>query len=155
MSAEAKILALNLELPPVGKPLGAYQPIVVTGNMAYLSGHGPVDSGGGYTKGRIGEDLTKEQGYDAARRTALAILATLKDKFGSLDRVERIVKVVGMVNSSPDFYEHPAVINGCSELLRDVFGDDQGVAARSAFGVAALPAGWVVEIEAIVEIKPG
>ncbi|MEM7313077.1 MAG: RidA family protein [Planctomycetota bacterium] len=153
MSAEAKIKELNLELPPVGKPLGAYQPIVISGNMAYLSGHGPIQPDGSFAKGRVGENMTKEQGYDAARRTALAIMATLRDKLGSLDKVERIVKVVGMVNSTPDFYEQPAVINGCSELLREVFGEDHGVAARSAFGVAALPAGWVVEIEAIVGIK--
>jgi enamine deaminase RidA (YjgF/YER057c/UK114 family) len=153
MSAEAKLTELGLELPAVGKPLGAYQPIVISGNMAYLSGHGPIQPDGTFTKGRVGENVTKEEAYDAARRTALAMLATVRDKVGSLDQVARIVKVVGMVNCTPDFYEQPAVINGCSELLRDIFGEDNGVAARSAVGVAALPAGWVVEIEAIIEIK--
>jgi enamine deaminase RidA (YjgF/YER057c/UK114 family) len=153
MSAEAKLTELGLELPAVGKPLGAYQPIVISGNMAYLSGHGPIQPDGTFTKGRVGENVTKEEAYDAARRTALAMLATVRDKVGSLDQVARIVKVVGMVNCTPDFYEQPAVINGCSELLRDIFGEARGVAARSAVGVAALPAGWVVEIEAIIEIK--
>ncbi len=133
--------------------MGAYRPLVVAGNMAYLSGHGPLHPDGTMTLGRVGEDRTKDEGYAAARQTGLALLATLRQELGSLDKIQRVVKILGMVNCVPAFTEQPAVINGCSELFRDVFGDEAGIAARSAVGVAALPAGMLVEIEAIFEAK--
>ncbi|HEY4233563.1 MAG TPA: RidA family protein [Lacipirellulaceae bacterium] len=152
MSAEARLKELNLELPAAGRALGVYKPIVVVRGLAYLSGHGPVGADGTATCGRLGEDLTREAGYDAARRTALAVLSTLRQHCGSLDRVRRLVKTTGFVQSTADFREHPAVINGFSELIRDVFGADAGIGARSALGVPSLPAGWAVEIETIFEL---
>lgn len=152
MSHEARLIELNLELPSGPRKLGVYKPVLVVGGLAYVSGHGPVGVDGTAICGRLGEDLQKDAGYDAARRTALNMLATLRQEFGSLDNVRRLVKTTGFVNSAPTFNDHPAVINGFSELIRDVFGSDHGVGARSALGVAALPAGWAVEIEAIFEV---
>lgn len=154
MSADAKIAELKLDLPPAPKPMGVYKPIVITGNIAYLSGHGPLKSDKSLITGRVGDDVDQQGGYDAARQTGLALLATLREGLGSLDRVVKLVKVLGMVNCTPDFTEHPAVINGCSELFRDVFGEDAGVAARSAVGMGSLPGNIPVEIEAIFEIQP-
>lgn len=154
MSADAKIEELGLDLPPAPKPMGVYKPIVISGNMAYLSGHGPLKSDKTLILGRVGDDVDQQGGYDAARQTGLALLATLREGLGSLDRVVKLVKVLGMVNCTSDFTEHPAVINGCSELFRDVFGPDNGVAARSAIGMGSLPGNIPVEIEAIFEITP-
>ncbi len=154
MSAEQKIKELGLELPPAPKPMGVYKPVVIIGNLAYLSGHGPLLADGTLLKGRVGDDVDQQFGYDAARQTGLALLATLQAHLGSLDRVVRLIKVLGMVNSTADFENHPAVINGCSELFADVFGADHGVAARSAIGMGSLPGKIPVEIEAIFEIKP-
>lgn len=151
MSAEIRLRELGLELPPAGKALGVYKPVVVAGGLAYLSGHGPVGADGTAICGRLGDDLDQQAGYEAARRTGLAVLATLRNHCGSLDRVRRLVKTTGFVQATPDFTAHPAVINGFSELMRDVFGPEAGVAARSALGVASLPAGWAVEIEAVFE----
>ena len=153
MSADAKIKELNLELPPAPKPMGVYKPIVVAGNMAYVSGHGPLKPDGKLITGRVGADLDEQAGYDAARQTGLAILATLQKGLGSLDKVKRVVKVLGMVNSTADFQKHPAVINGCSELFAQVFGDDAGVGARSAVGMGSLPGNIPVEVEAIFEVE--
>jgi len=153
MSAETRLQELGLELPPAGKALGVYKPILVVDGLAYLSGHGPVSADGTAICGRLGDDLDEAAGYEAARRTGLAVLATLRGHCGSLDRVRRLVKTTGFVQAAPDFTQHPAVINGFSELMRDVFGPDAGVAARSAMGVASLPAGWAVEIETIFEIE--
>jgi enamine deaminase RidA (YjgF/YER057c/UK114 family) len=152
MGAETRVKELNLELPPAGRALGVYKPFVVVNGLAYLSGHGPVGLDGTAICGRLGENLDREAGYEAARRTALAVLATLRQGCGSLDRVRRLVKTTGFVQSTADFKEHPAVINGFSELMRDVFGPDAGIGARSALGVPALPAGWAVEIETIFEV---
>jgi enamine deaminase RidA (YjgF/YER057c/UK114 family) len=152
MGHEERLQQLELELPPVGKSIGVYKLVVVTNGMAYLSGHGPVAADGTAMVGRLGDTMQKEEGYEAARRTALRMLATLRQEFGSLDSISRLVKTLGFVNSTPDFKDHPAVINGFSELMRDVFGSDNGVGARSALGVAALPGGWPVEIEAIFEL---
>lgn len=152
MSYEARLAELKLELPPAPKPVGVYQPIVIVGNMAYLSGHGPLQADGSLLTGCVGRDVDQAAGYAAARQTGLALLATLRRGLGSLDRVRRVVKVFGMVNCLADFKQHPAVINGCSELLAEVFGTEHGVGARSAIGVVSLPAGMTVEIEAIVEI---
>ncbi len=152
MSAESRLRELGLVLPAAPKPMGAYRPIVIVGQMAYLSGHGPLQPDGTLMRGRIGEDRTVEDGYAAARQTGLALLATLRDELGDLDRVQRIVKLLGMVNCVPSFYDQPSVVNGCSELFREVFGETAGIAARSAVGVASLPAGMLVEIEAIVQL---
>ncbi|MCI0334154.1 MAG: RidA family protein [Planctomycetes bacterium] len=153
MSHEARLKELKLELPQAGRSLGVYRPVLVAGGMAYLSGHGPVGVDGTAVCGKLGDNLQKETGYDASRRTGLAILASLRQHFGSLDAVRRIVKTTGFVNATPDFKDHPAVINGFSELIHDVFGPEAGVGARSAMGVASLPAGWAVEIEAIFELE--
>ncbi len=152
MSAETRLKELGLELPPAGKALGVYKPVIVAGGLAYLSGHGPVGADGKAICGRLGDDLDQPAGYEAARRTGLAVLATLRAHCGSLDRVRRLVKTTGFVQATPDFTAHPAVVNGFSELMRDVFGPDAGVAARSALGVASLPAGWAVEIETVFEL---
>ena len=120
--------------------------------MAYLSGHGPLDKEKNLVTGRLGLDMDVEAGYDAARLTGLGMLATLQNHLGSLDKVRRLVKLLGLVRCTDGFTDQPAVINGCSELFRDVFGEDAGVAARSALGTNALPGGIAVEIEAIFEV---
>lgn len=153
MGADARIEELGLELPPAPKPQGVYKPIVIVGDMAYVSGHGPLKSDGTLMSGRVGSEVDQQAGYDAARQTGLAILATLRANLGSLDRVKRLVKSLGMVNAADDFKEHPSVINGYSELMRDVFGEDNGIAARSAVGMGSLPGNISVEIEAIFEIE--
>ena len=152
MTPEARLAELKLELPPAPKPMGVYKPVVITGNLAYASGHGPLRADKSLMTGRVGSEVDAEFGKAAARQTGLAILATLREHLGSLDRVQRVVKVLGMVNCTLDFRDHPAVINGCSELFRDVFGEDKGVGARSAVGMGSLPGNIAVEIEAIFEI---
>ena len=152
MSADANLNSLNVELPPAPKPMGVYKPIVIAGNMAYLSGHGPLLPDGTLLTGRVGSEVDQQQGYDAARQTGLAMLATLRSALGSLDKVKRVVKTLGMVNSTAEFQKHPAVINGCSELFAEVFGAEQGVGARSAVGMGSLPGNISVEIEAIFEV---
>lgn len=152
MGADAKLEEMNVTLPPAPKPAGVYAPAVLVGNMLYVSGHGPLLPDGSLISGRVGDDLTEEEGKAAARQVGLTILATLKQKLGSLDRVERIVKSLGMVNCTADFENHPAVINGYSELLVEVFGD-KGLAARSAVGMGSLPGNIAVEIEVIVQVK--
>ena len=151
MSAECKLNELNLELPPAPKPAGVYKPIVISGDMAYVSGHGPVQADGSLMSGRVGEDVDGQGGYDAARQTGLAILATLRTNLGSLDRVRRVVKVLGMVNSEPDWVDTPLVINGCSDLLVELYGD-RGRHGRSAVGMATLPFAIPVEVEMVVEV---
>lgn len=153
MSADARILELKLELPPAPKAMGVYKPVVIAGNMAYVSGHGPLRSDKSLIQGRVGADLDLNAGKAAARQVGLAIIATLRQELGSLDRVSRLIKTLGLVNSAPNFYDHPAVINGFSELMGEVFGPDNGIGARSALGVAALPGNIAVEIEAIFELK--
>ena len=154
MSNESRVAELKLELPPAPKPVAVYKPLVVAGNMAYVSGHGPLKADKTLITGRVGADLDLAEGKAAARQTGLAILATLREQLGNLDRVKRVIKVLGMVNSTPQFGEHPAVINGCSELFADVFGRDNGIGARSAVGMGSLPGNIAVEIEAIFEIEP-
>lgn len=155
MSAEKRLAELKLELPPIPKPAGVYKPVVVVGNMAYVSGHGPLKSDKTMYTGRVGADVDVEFGVASARQTGLAILATLRDHLGSLDHVARVIKVLGMVNCTPDFTEHPRVINGCSELFRDVWGADAGVGARSAVGMGSLPGNITTEIEVIFELNRG
>ena len=153
MSADAKLAELNLELPPAPKRQGVYKPLVISGNMAYVSGHGPLKPDGTMYIGRVGSEVDQQAGYDAARQTGLAILATLKAQLGSLDRVKQLVKSLGMVNSAEDFGQQPAVINGYSDLMAEVFGPEIGIGARSAVGMGALPNNISVEIEAIFEIE--
>lgn len=153
MSFQSQFESLNLELPPAPKAIGLYKPLITVGNLAYTSGHGPLKADKTLITGRVGADLSVEQGYEAARQTGLATIATLLQSLGSLDRVVRLVKTFGLVQATPELTEHPAVINGFSELMREVFGDDAGVAARSAVGAASLPAGMAVEVEAIFEIR--
>lgn len=153
MSAEARFNELKLELPPAPKAIGVYRPIVQQGGLLYLSGHGPLLPDGTLIKGRVGADLDVAAGYQAARQTGLAILASLRKHCGSLDKIARLVKTFGLVQATPEFVDHPAVINGFSELMRDVFGEENGIAARSAVGAASLPAGMSVEIEAIFELS--
>ena len=156
MSAEAqltaKLVQLGLQLPPAPEPKGVYRPLAVGGNLVYTSGHLPVDAAGGLVTGRLGAELDVKAGYLAAQLAALGILASLRKELGSLDRIGRVVKVLGAVNCTPEFTQQPAVINGCSELLAEVFGREAGVGARSAVGVGSLPLGAAVEIEAIFEI---
>ena len=153
MSAESRLTELNLVLPPAPSPAAVYKPVVVVGNLAYVSGHGPYQADGSLIKGRVGSDLTLDEGKQAARVVGLALLATLRKHFGSLDKIKRVIKLLGMVNSAPDFYDHPKVINGCSELFADVWGPDLGVGARSAVGMGPLPVNIAVEIEGIFEIE--
>ena len=152
MSAENKIDELSLELPPAPKPGGVYQPVLVQGKLAYVSGHGPVRDDETMITGRVGDTMDTAEAKRAARQTGLAILASLRARLGSLDRVRRLVKSFGMVNAVPDFTEHPQVINGYSELMADVFGPNNGVGARSAVGMGSLPGNIAVEIEAVFEI---
>ena len=153
MSPESRLASLNVELPPAPKPVAVYKPVVVTGNLAYVSGHGPLRVDKSLITGVVGRDLDLDAGKLAARQVGLAILATLRAHFGSLDRVKRLIKVLGMVNSAPDFYDHPKVINGCSELFAEVWGADHGIGARSAVGMGPLPGNIAVEIEAIFEVE--
>ncbi len=153
MSADQSFSALGLNLPPAPAPLGVYKPFLIVGNMAYVSGHGTVQEDGSLIIGRVGEDLDLEAGKMAARQVGLAILATLLKNLGSLDRIERVVKVLGMVNATLDFEKHPYVINGCSELFAQVWGAEKGVGVRSAVGMATLPDNIPVEIEAHFLLK--
>ena len=152
MTPEQNLAALALELPPAPKPVAVYRPLVVVERLAYVSGHGPLRPDKTLITGVVGRDLTLEEGQAAARQVGLAILATLRTQLGSLDRVHRLVKVLGMVNSAPDFYDHPKVINGCSELFAEIWGAEHGIGARSAVGMGPLPGNIAVEIEAIFEL---
>jgi len=143
---------LALTLPPAPTPLGVYKPFLIVGNFAYVSGHGTVKEDKTLIIGRIGKDMTMDEGKLAARQVGLAILATLKANLGSLDKIKRVIKVLGMVNCVPEFERHPYVINGCSELFAKVWGDDNGVGVRSAVGMGSLPDNIPVEIEAIFEL---
>ena len=149
---EERLAMLGVELPTPPPPVANYVRAVTTGNLVFLAGHGPLRADGTYVTGRLGKDLSLEEGYEAARLTAIALLASLKAEIGDLDRVSRIVKVTGMVNSDPAFTDQPKVINGCSDLLVSIFGD-RGKHARAAVGMASLPIGIAVEIEMVVEVK--
>jgi enamine deaminase RidA (YjgF/YER057c/UK114 family) len=150
---EARLKELQITLPPAPKPVAKYKPAVQVGNVLYVSGHGPARvDGNSPVAGRLGDDLTLEQGKEAARLVGLAILSTVRNTLGSLDRVKRLVKTLGMVNATADFKDQPQVINGFSELMAEVFGDDAGVGARSAVGMGSLPANIPVEVECIFEV---
>lgn len=147
-----RIVELGLELPPAPQPVAVYKPVVVVGKLLYVSGQGPFRADGSLIKGKVGADLTLEEGKQAARQVGLTMLSTIQTQLGSLNQIKRIVKVLGMVNSAPDFQEHPAVINGFSELMAEVFGSEEGIGARSAVGMI-LPFNTAVEIEAIFELR--
>lgn len=152
MSADARIAQLQLVLPPAPKPIAVYRPLLVVGGLAYVSGHGPLRPDGSLITGVVGRDLDLAAGKAAARQVGLAILATIREHLGSLDRIRRVVKTLGMVNSAPDFYEHPKVINGCSELFAEIWGNEFGIGTRSAVGMGPLPGNIAVEIEAAFEM---
>jgi enamine deaminase RidA (YjgF/YER057c/UK114 family) len=154
MTAEARIAELGLTLPPPTAGSSSRVATVRTGNLLYTSGHGPAARDDGSTmSGKVGSDLTLEQGYEAGRLTGLAILGTLRDALGSLDRVVRMVKVLGMVNCAPGMNQTSRVVDGCSDLFVEVFGPEIGRHARSAVGVYELPLDFPVEIEVIFEIR--
>ena len=140
MSAETRLLELGIQLPPAPEPKGLYRPVVIVGGLAYTAGHLPVAADGSMVAGRLGGDVSKEAGYDAARLAGLSILATMRAALGSLDRIRRVVKLLGVVNCTPDFTQQPAVINGCSQLFADVFGPEIGIGAAAPW--ASAPCRW-------------
>ena len=152
-TAEENFADLGLKLPPPPKPLGVYKPCLIDGKYLYLSGHGTVQEDGSLIIGRVGEDMDVEAGKLAARQVGLAMLATIRAKIGSLNKVKRVIKVLGMVNCPSDFEKHPYVINGCSELFAAVWGVENGIGVRSAVGMGSLPDNIPVEIEAMFELK--
>jgi enamine deaminase RidA (YjgF/YER057c/UK114 family) len=152
MSAEENFKNLNLELPPAPVPVGVYVPVLIDGKHIYVSGHGPLLADRSLIHGRIGQDLDAEQGKLAARQVGLTILSTLRNQLGSLDKVKRVIKVLGMVNAIPTFEKHPYIINGCSELFATVWGKENGIGVRSAVGMGSLPDNIPVEIEALFEL---
>jgi len=151
LNPESQLTELGLELPMAPKPMGVYKPVLVIGNILYLSGQGPLKPDGTLIKGKVGKDLSMEEGKLAARQVGLAMLSTIKANIGDLNKIKRIVKTLGMVNSTPEFDQHPAVINGFSELMADIFGEDNGIGVRSAVGMI-LPGNIAVEIEAMFEL---
>jgi enamine deaminase RidA (YjgF/YER057c/UK114 family) len=153
MSAEARLKQLGLALPNVPSPVANYVPFRIAGNLLFLSGQGPRDEAGGMLTGKVGAEVTVEEAYRRARLIGLQLLSATRQALGSLDRVEAVLKVLGMVNAVPDFKDHPKVINGCSDVFVEVLGD-AGRHARSAVGMGSLPNQISVEIEAILAIKP-
>lgn len=155
MHAERKLEALGLSLPPIPQPAANYVPLVRTGNLLFVSGHGPgvvTDGKLSFIQGKLGKDLDVEQGYDAARQVMLNVLQSVKQELGDLDKVKRVVKLLGFVNCTPDFPDQPKVVNGASDLLVELFGE-RGRHARSAVGMQQLPFGIAVEIEMVVEVE--
>ena len=152
LKIEARLAELGITLPTVGAPMGSYVHAVQTGNLLYLAGKGPHSADGSMPTGKVGQDVSTDDAYTHARSVGLTLIAVLKETLGDLDRVKQVVKVLGMVNATPDFGEQPRVINGCSDLFVEVFGD-AGKHARSAVGMGSLPNGITVEIEAIVEVE--
>lgn len=151
-SAESRLKALGLSLPPAPAPMGVYIPYLIDGKHLYLSGHGPVQDDGSLIKGRVGKDMDKDQGKLAARQVGLTMLSTIQSNLGSLNQVKRVIKVLGMVNCTQEFEEHPFVINGCSELFAEIWGKEKGIGTRSAVGFGSLPGNIPVEIEALFEL---
>lgn len=149
---DTRLSELGLVLPPAPKPAGVYKPVLVSGNLLYVSGQGPVKSDGTLIKGKLGDDMDTHEGRMAARQAGLTMLSTIKTHFGELKKIKRLVKVLGMVNSTSSFAQHPAVINGFSELMAEVFGEENGIGVRSAVGMT-LPSNIPVEIEAIFELN--
>lgn len=154
MTPDQNFDQLKLNLPPAPKPLGVYKPFLVVGDLVYVSGHGTVKDDGSLIIGKVGVALDADEAKMAAQQVGLAILSTLKENLGSFNKIKRVIKVLGMVNATPDFARHPFVINGCSELFAKVWGDNNGVGVRSAVGMGSLPDNIPVEIEAIFELNP-
>ena len=152
MQAEARLKEMGIKLPPAVTPVANYLPAVRTGNLVFLSGHGPFKEDGSLITGKVGSELTAEKGYEAARRVAVGLLGSLKAEIGDLEKVKRVVKLLGLVNCPSDFTDQPKVINGASDFLVEVFGA-RGKHARSAVGTNALPMNIAVEIEMIVEVS--
>jgi enamine deaminase RidA (YjgF/YER057c/UK114 family) len=148
---ETRIETLNLILPPAPKPIGVYKPVLIIDKYLYVSGQGPMRADGTLITGRLGDNMSMEEGKLAARQVGLTMLSTIKNQIGDLNKIKRIIKVLGMVNSTPDFGQHPAVINGFSEFMAEIFGDDEGIGVRSAVGMF-LPMNIAVEIEASFEL---
>lgn len=154
MTPQSVFESLNIALPPAPKPAGVYKPaLIVDDRWLYVSGHGPYQLDGSLIKGRIGVALDTEEGKLAARQVGISILSTLISTVGTLDRVKRVVKVLGMVNGTPDFERHPYVINGCSELFAEIWGEENGIGVRSAVGMGSLPDNIPVEIEVLFELN--
>ena len=153
MMISEKISKLGIKLPPPPRAAGLYKPVLILGNQIYFSGHLPILSDGSMIIGKVGDEMTLEEGKKAACQVGLNILSSVEQALGTLDRVSSVIKLLGMVNSTEEFTEHPQVINGCSKLFQDIWGDDNGVGVRSAFGVSGLPAGVPVEIEGILSIR--
>ncbi len=151
-NADEQFEKLDLTLPPAPAPKGVYKPYVIDGKYLYLSGHGPVQDDASLMIGRIGSDISPEDGKLAARQVGLTMLSTIKTNLGSLNKIKRVIKVLGMVNCTADFLYHPAVINGCSELFAAVWGEENGIGTRSAVGFGSLPDNIPVEIEALFEL---
>ena len=152
MSTEKRIIDLGLILPDSPTPKGVYKPVLIDGKHCYISGQGPYLSDGNLITGKVGKDLDADEGKKAARQVGLTILATLRAELGSLDKIKRVVKILGMVNATPEFEKHPYVINGCSELFADIWGTENGIGVRSAVGMGSLPNNISVEIEALFEL---
>ncbi|GAA4432605.1 RidA family protein [Ravibacter arvi] len=154
MTPQSKFESLGIELPPAPKPAGVYKPVLlVDDRWLYVSGHGPCLPDGTLMKGRVGKDFDMEGGKAAARQVGISIISTLIAQVGSLDRVKRVIKVLGMVNGTPDFERHPYVINGCSELFAEIWGEENGIGVRSAVGMGTLPDNIPVEIEVLFELN--
>lgn len=151
-SAEEQFAQLGLSLPPAPAPLGVYKPFLIDGKYLYISGHGPVLNNKTLITGRIGRDMDMEQGKLAARQVGLTILSTIRTHVGDLDSIKRVIKILGMVNCTPEFEKHPYIINGCSELFAEIWGEENGIGVRSAVGFGSLPDNIPVEIEAVFEL---
>ncbi len=154
MSAEARLAELKLELPEAPKPGGVYAPVVIVGDLVFVSGHGPIQTDKTLMTGRVPDQVTEEVAHLTARQVGLTMLSTLRRELGSLDRIHRLVKVLGMVYATPEFRSHPQVINGFSNLMVEIWGEELGRGARSAVGMGSLPGNITVEVEAIFQLKP-
>jgi enamine deaminase RidA (YjgF/YER057c/UK114 family) len=153
INADLEFEKLGLNLPPAPAPKGVYKPYLIDGKYLYLSGHGPVQDDASLIIGRIGNEMTPEHGKLAARQVGLTMLSTIKTNLGSLNKVKRVIKVLGMVNCTPEFEHHPYIINGCSELFASIWGEENGIGVRSAVGFGSLPDNIPVEIEALFELE--
>lgn len=152
MTPDEKFASLKFTMPPAPRPMGVYKPLLIIDKFCYVSGHGTIKEDGTLIVGRVGADMSVEEGKLAAQQVGLAILATLKENLGSLNKIKRVIKVLGMVNCTADFEKHPFVINGCSELFAGVWGEENGIGVRSAVGMGSLPGNIPVEIEAMFEL---
>jgi enamine deaminase RidA (YjgF/YER057c/UK114 family) len=153
MSVEQKLAKLNLSLPVLPSSKGIYKKCLVAGNLLYVSGHVSIGDDGSSIKGKLGKDLSDDEGKMAARQCGLAILSSIKEQFGNFDKIKRVIKILGMVNCTPDYENHPVIINGCSELYVQIWGEENGKGVRSAIGMGSLPGNVAVEIEAIFELE--